>query len=90
MKKKIGKFLSYIFAFSALIITIFPLIITIFCSFKDNDGITFSMFSFPKVFHFENYVAAIERAGILRAVFNSILLAVLTTIVVEVDRKSVV
>ena len=84
MKKKIVKFLSYIFAFSALIITIFPLIITIFCSFKDNEGITLSMFSFPKVFLFENYCAASQRAGILRAVFNSILLAVLTTIVVEV------
>ena len=84
MKKRSFSIVSYWFAYIWLVVTIFPLIITFLCSFKDNEGITLNMFSLPTVLHFENYTAAVERAGILRAVFNSIFLAVLTTLVVEV------
>lgn len=84
MKKKTFTGIAYILAAIWLVITIFPLLITFLCSFKDNEGINLSMFSLPETWLWENYLEAIDRANILGAVFNSILLAVLTTLVVEV------
>ena len=62
MKKKSFSIVSYGFAYIWLAVTIFPLVITFLCSFKDNEGITLNMFSLPTVLHFENYTAAVERA----------------------------
>ena len=84
MRKKGFDIIAYGFAFIWLIVTIFPLVITFLCSFKNNEGINLSMFALPDIWHWENYAAAVERANILRAVFNSIFLAIMTTLLVEV------
>lgn len=73
---------AYIFACIWALLTIFPLYITFLSSLKDNRGINLSMFSIPKTFLWSNYISAFKNAGMGRAVFNSIFLALSSTILV--------
>lgn len=82
--KKISNNLIQIFAWLWAAITLYPLIITIFCSFKENNEIYGNMFAVPKEWHFSNYVDALFSANMLRAIGNSLFLAICTTILVVV------
>lgn len=80
MRKKTGTVVVYLFSAFWAIVTIFPLFITILCSFKDNTGITMGMFTLPKKFQWTNYVQAVESAHIIQAVGNSLFFAVSSTV----------
>ena len=82
--KKLSNNLIQIFAWLWAAITLYPLIVTIFCSFKENNDIYGNMFALPKEWHFSNYVDALFSANMLRAIANSLFLAVCTTILVVV------
>lgn len=84
MKSKIGKIFLYIIAAFWTVVTIFPLFITFLCSVKDNEGINLGMFKIPEKWLWSNYLQAVDAAAILRAVRNSLLLALTSTIVVIV------
>lgn len=83
-KKKISTVLIYLFAVFWLCMTIFPLLITLLCSFKDNEGINLSMFRLPAEWLWSNYGDAFSKARIGFAVGNSLLLGALTTCIVEI------
>ena len=49
MKKlKISDVIFRIFAWFWAIVTLYPLLVTVLCSFKDNNGIYGNMFALPK------------------------------------------
>ena len=49
MKKlKISDVIFRIFAWFWAIVTLYPLLVTVLCSFKDNNGIYGNMFAFPE------------------------------------------
>ncbi len=80
MKRKTGRVFAYIFAAFWMIMTIFPLFITILCSLKDNAGITLGMLSLPKKLMWSNYTQAFESAHIIQAVGNSLFFAMASTV----------
>lgn len=82
MKKKIGKVVVYLVAAIWAFVTIFPLYVTFLSSVKDNRGINLGMFKLPEKWLWSNYMKAIDSAQILRAVGNSIFLAVTSTILI--------
>ena len=81
---KIGRLFLYGLSLIWIFITIFPLIVTFLCSFKDNEGINLGMFSMPKVWLWSNYADAFQSAQMHLAVLNSLFLAGASTIVVSV------
>ncbi len=84
MKRKIGKTALYIAAFLWGAITLLPLLVTILSSFKNNDEIFMGMFQAPSVWRFSNYAEAAETADALKAVGNSMFMALSTTVIVTV------
>lgn len=85
MRRKIGRIISYSFAIFWIFMTFFPLFVTFLSSVKDNEGINLGMFRLPKTWLWSNYVDALQSAHILRAVFNSIFLAVMSTFIVVIS-----
>jgi raffinose/stachyose/melibiose transport system permease protein len=81
-KKKISRGIVYILALVWVFITLFPLVVTVLCSFKDNEGINLGMFSLPKIWLWSNYSDAFKSANMLKAVFNSFFVAAISTLVV--------
>ncbi|MFA6703062.1 MAG: carbohydrate ABC transporter permease [Dysgonamonadaceae bacterium] len=79
VKKTIGYWILGFFALVWAFITLYPFIITVFSSLKNNDEILGSMLSLPKNPLWENYDIAINNAKILISIFNSIFLAVVST-----------
>lgn len=73
-----------VFAWLWAFVTLYPLVVTVLCSFKDNNGIYGSMFSIPTIWQVQNYKDALLAANMLRAIGNSLLLAVSTTILVVI------
>jgi len=91
---KIGlkKLIIYFFATIWGIMTLYPLIFTILSSFKNNDEIfsaASSVFQLPKNISWDNYIAAIEEANILRSLVNSVFISICGTIVVIVSAAMV-
>ena len=85
MKKlKISDVIFRIFAWFWAIVTLYPLLVTVLCSFKDNNGIYGNMFAFPEKWEFANYKDALLSANMLRAIGNSLLLAISTTLLVVI------
>ena len=84
MKSKVAKIIIYLFALLWSFITIFPLAITFLSSVKDNQGILLGMFSWPETWEWSNYITAFTRAGMGRAVLNSIFMSLSSTIVVVI------
>lgn len=84
MNKNFFKTISYLFALVWGITTIFPLLVTFLSSVKDNDGIYLGLFSFPKKWIWQNYIDSFRVANIGRGVLNSIIIAVISTILVIV------
>ena len=82
MNKNFFKTISYLFALVWGITTIFPLFITFLSSVKDNDGIYLGLFSLPKKWIWQNYIDAFKVANIGRGVLNSIIIAIISTILV--------
>lgn len=80
--KKMTDFLLRFFAWTWAFFTLFPLFVTLLSSFKDNNGIYGSMLALPKTWLFSNYKDAIFSANMLKAVENSLFLAVFTTLLV--------
>ena len=65
MKKlKISDVIFRIFAWFWAIVTLYPLLVTVLCSFKDNNGIYGNMFAFPEKWEFANYKDALLSANI--------------------------
>jgi len=67
-----------------MLMTLFPLLLTVLSSLNDNAGISLGMLRIPERLHWENYTRAFTGAGMGRAVLNSILVSTLTTVVVIV------
>lgn len=82
--KKVSNGAFQIFAWLWAVITLYPLIVTVLCAFKDNNQIYGSMFALPKTWNIANFKDALVSANMLRAIGNSLLLAVCTTVLVVV------
>lgn len=78
----IKQFFLYLVATIWGFITLFPLIVTFLSSVKDNEGINLGMFSLPKKWLWSNYADAFQRAQMHLAVFNSLFIAIMSTLVV--------
>lgn len=74
----------YFIAIFLALATFFPLIVTLISSFKTNEEILLGMFSWPKVWNFNNYPDAIRIASAARAIFNSLVVAIATLVVTVV------
>lgn len=83
-KRKRWNILWYALALIWGLLTICPLLITIFSSFKNNNEINMGVFSMPEHWRIENYQTAIETANAFGSIANSIFLALMTTILVTV------
>lgn len=81
IKRKVISGLGYFVGFFLVLLTIFPLLITVVSSLKDNGEILLGMFSLPEVWHFDNYVEAVRIGDALTAVGNSLFVASATVIV---------
>lgn len=80
MKLKHGQYVLFIFGVLWALITIYPLFVSLLSSLKDNEGIFGHMFALPKTFIWQNYYDALFEAKIFRGVWNSLKLALGTTI----------
>lgn len=79
-KYSIGKRILYIAFFVLALINVYPLIFSIFCSFKGNLEIFQSFSALPTQFKYENYITAWNIGHIGRYFLNTIFLAVCTLI----------
>lgn len=82
--RKISHIFLYGIALVWVFITLFPLIVTFLCSFKDNEGINLGMFNLPEKWLWSNYADAFRSAQMHFAVLNSLFVASASTIVVLV------
>lgn len=83
MKKiKASTVIIHIFAWFWAFVTLYPLFITVMSSLKDNNEIFGNMFAFPESLLIQNYIDALFGANMLRAISNSLYLAIGTTICV--------
>ncbi len=80
-KNHIGKTIGYILFISLAIINLYPLIFSIFCSFKSNLEIFKSFTALPQQFRYQNYITAWNVGRIGRYFLNTIILAASTIIV---------
>lgn len=80
MKKVIWAIIRYTFVLVLMIISLVPLVWVVMSSFKTNGEIVQSAFSLPTSFSFENYKLAFKIAPIWQFYLNSIMVAVLGTV----------
>ena len=84
MNKKVRKGTAYwVLGVCALIwavITLYPFIVTVFSSLKNNDEILGSMLSLPSDPMWENYRVAVQDAKILQTIVNSVFLSSISTV----------
>lgn len=71
----------YVIAFLWAFIILYPLFVTLMCSFKTNNEIFGKMFSLPTQWVWQNYVDALVDAKMGRALFNSLYIAALSTLI---------
>ena len=74
MKNKgslIFKIVAYTFLISLLIVTIYPFLYALLCSFKTTQEVLVGSSFLPKKFEFKNYIQAWEIANFARYTFNS-------------------
>ncbi len=75
----------YIVACIWAVFTLYPILFTVFSSFKNNDEIFSSSTSalrLPASFKFENYVEAFTKANMARCLLNSVFISVCATFLV--------
>ena len=78
-KRLISKIPIQIFLVIVAIIQIYPLIWLILFSFKDNSEIFGgNIAGLPHVWRIENYESAIKQANVLKYLFNSVIVTVIT------------
>ncbi len=86
MKRNMVRGILYLFLILYAILSLYPLIWMVFFSFKDNSEIfVTNPFGFPKVWHAENYPAALESFDALTYFKNSLIVAALTILIVEIS-----
>lgn len=84
MIRKIKKFVLYFILILYTLISVYPLVWMILYSFKDNNEIfVTNPFGLPRVWRFENYKNALERFDVLTYLKNSVVVALLTILLVE-------
>lgn len=72
----IGRVLAYVFLALVAAVFMFPFIWLFFSAFKSNESIfTFPPEFWPRPWKFGNFAAVIEKTSILRAFFNSVIIA---------------
>lgn len=80
-KRSTGQYICFVIFVIVALINIYPLVFSIFCSFKGNLEIFSSFTSLPKRLRFENYVTAWKVGNIGRYFLNTIILSVGTLII---------
>ena len=75
-KRSTGQYICFVIFVIVALINIYPLVFSIFCSFKGNLEIFSSFTSLPKRLRFENYVTAWKVGNIGRYFLNTIILSV--------------
>lgn len=83
MNKKftVGKTVIYAFAILWMFSTLAPLVFAFISSFKTNDEMYRSALALPEAWNFGNYAIANELGHSFRSISNSLLIAVITTLV---------
>lgn len=71
----IGKSIGFIIFGAFALLNIYPLVFSVFCSFKGNLEIFSSFTALPKNFRYENYITAWKVGNIGKYFLNTILLA---------------
>ncbi len=74
-RRIINNILLLIVAWLISLIVLTPLYILIINSLKDRDAARMMTLYLPEVFHWENYLIAIEEGKMIRSFFNSLLIA---------------
>jgi len=77
---KIGVVLAAIFMFLCVFVALYPIIWVILSSFKTNKEILSSGLSLPQNFSFAGYKQALEMAPIFKSFANSLIVAVISTV----------
>lgn len=72
--------IAYVFLAAVIIFTVFPVLYVVFGSFKSNAEVTLGGTIFPSKWVFNNYSIAWGRFNFFRYTFNSLFLAVFTTL----------
>lgn len=80
-KRSTGQYICFVIFVIVALINIYPLVFSIFCSFKSNLEIFSSFTSLPKRLRFENYVTAWKVGNIGRYFLNTIILSVGTLVI---------
>ncbi|MDO4275848.1 MAG: carbohydrate ABC transporter permease [Eubacteriales bacterium] len=75
-KHSVGFYTAFMLFVIVAVINVYPMVFSIFCSFKGNLEIFSSFTALPKRLRFENYVTAWEVGRIGRYFLNTIILAV--------------
>ncbi|MGB4405542.1 MAG: carbohydrate ABC transporter permease [Sphaerochaeta sp.] len=81
-KISIGKFITYSLALFWIFATLAPLVLAFLSSFKDNTEIYLRPWQFPASWFPTNYIFAIREISALRSVFNSLFVALATSMLV--------
>lgn len=68
--------LQWLLLLVASVLTIVPIAVTLYSSFKNNTDFFYNTWSLPKVWHFENYVTAWTDGNMGRYFINSIVVTV--------------
>ena len=89
-KKLISKILIYTFLLVMFLVFIFPFLLIIINSFKSNGEILASPFGMPHSFNFNHFVEVIAKMNFAVTFTNSIVITCVSTVLILIDRKSVV
>ena len=80
-KRSARQYICFVIFVIVALINIYPLVFSIFCSFKGNLEIFSSFTSLPKRLRFENYITAWKVGNIGRYFLNTIILSVGTLVI---------
>lgn len=78
--QKTARSFSYLFMGLCVVVAIFPIIWVVLSSFKSNKEILSNGLSLPSSFSLDGYIQALEMAPILKFFGNSLLIAVVSTV----------
>lgn len=79
-KQKVAHGFSYLFMTLCVVVALFPIIWVILSSFKSNKEILSNGLSLPTSFSFHGYTEALKMAPILKFFGNSVLIALISTV----------
>lgn len=84
MSAKVAKVCAILFLVVMIVFTLYPIIYTVLGSLKTNAELTAGGAFFPKEWQFKNYYQAFVQADFVKYTWNSVILAVSTTILAVV------